>query len=104
MNRNLSRRNLIQAAGATAFAPAITTFTPATMSAAPPPSQWPIIEGPNTPHLALGNGRDEASVRRVKQLGITYVMGLGGVGLGPPGGRGQNQLPWQEGDIRAAIT
>ena len=102
MNRDLSRRNLIQAAGATAFAPAM-AFAPATMSAAPPPSQWPIVEGPNTPHIALGNGRDEASIRRVKQLGVTYVMGLGGVGQ--PGGRGQgqNQLPWQEANIRAAI-
>jgi mannonate dehydratase len=84
------------------------------MSAAPPPSQWPIVEGPNTPHIALGNGRDEASIRRVKQLGVTYVMGLGGVGQ--PAGRGQaqaagrgqggrgNQLPWLEADIRAAIA
>jgi mannonate dehydratase len=114
MKRDLSRRNLFQAAGATAIAPAITALRPATMSAAPPPSQWPIVEGPNTPHIALGNGRDEASIRRVKQLGVTYVMGLGGVGQ-PAGqgqaqaaGRGQggrgNQLPWLEADIRAAIA
>jgi mannonate dehydratase len=110
MNRDLSRRNLIQAAGATAFAPAITAFAPATMSAAPPSSRWPIVEGPNTPHLALGGGGNEAGMRRVKQLGVDYTMGGGGGVQAPPGGRGQGQaggrggqLPWLEANIRAAI-
>ena len=100
MNRDLSRRNLIQAAGATAFAPAA-------ISAAPPPSQWPVIEGPGTPHLALGGGGDEAAMRRVKQLGVNHVLGGGGGVQTPPAGRGQdqprNQLPWLEANIRAAI-
>ena len=86
MIRRLSRRNLMQAAGATAFAPSFE-------AAAAAPAQWPVGEGPNTPHINMGGGRDEAGMRRIKQLGVDYVTG-GGVG-GP--------LPWKEGDIRAAI-
>ncbi len=82
MNRHLSRRNLIQAAGATAFAP---SFEAAASS------QWPVVEGPNTPKICLGGGRDESGMRRVKQLGEDYVIGGGG------------QLPWKEADIRAQI-
>lgn len=106
MSREFSRRNLFQAAGATALAPAL-------MSAQAASSQWPLVEGPNTPHIALGNGRDEAGIRRVKQLGVTHVMGAGGGGpvgggQGQAGGRGQVQgrvqLPWQEADLRASIA
>ena len=76
----------MQAAGATAFAPSFE-------AAAAAPSQWLVVEGPNTPHINMGGGRDEAGMRRIKQLGVDYVTG-GGVG-GP--------LPWKESDIRAAI-
>jgi mannonate dehydratase len=75
----------MQAAGATAFAPSF-----AAAAASP---QWPIVEGPNTPKICLGGGRDEAALRRVKQLGVDYVIGGGGGG----------QLPWKEADIRAQI-
>ena len=83
MNR-LSRRNLMQVAGAATVAPAL---APAAASA-----RWPIVEGPNTPKICLGGGRDEAGMRRTKQLGVEYVIG-GGVG----------QIPWKEADIRAQI-
>jgi mannonate dehydratase len=86
MIRRLSRRNLMQAAGATAFAPSFE-------AAAAASSQWPVVEGPNTPHINMGGGRDEADMRRIKQLGVDYVTG-GGVG---------GTLPWKEADIRAAI-
>ena len=77
----------MQVAGATAFAPPF--------AAAAATSQWPIVEGPNTPKICLGGGRDEAGIRRVKQLGVNYV--LGGA-AGPTA-----SLPWQEASIRAAI-
>jgi mannonate dehydratase len=97
VNRNFSRRNLIQAAGATAFAPA------AAYAAAP--SDWPLTEGPNTPHIALGNGRDDAAIRRVKQLGVSYVMGWGRSSAGGRGqGQAQPQLPWREVDLRGAVA
>jgi mannonate dehydratase len=53
---------------------------------------WPVVEGPNTPKICMGGGKmDEAGMRRVKQLGVDYVLG----GAGP--------IPWKEADIRARI-
>lgn len=88
MNPKISRRGLIKAASATALAPAI-------VSRAAAASQWPVIEGPNTPHICLGTGRDEAALRRVKQLGVDYVVGGGGAGT--------LSFPWKEEEIRARI-
>ena len=81
----LSRRNLLQAAGAAAFLPA------ATPAAAIP---GPRAEGRDTPKICLGagdGGTDEAGLRRVKQLGVDHVL-MGG----PP-------IPWQESDLRARL-
>jgi mannonate dehydratase len=85
---------------------------PALLAAAPADSHWPRLEGSDTPKLALeltesgpvatspgmrpmGNvaagGLDEASMRRVKQLGVTHVL-MGG----PP-------IPWKETDLRARV-
>ncbi len=84
MKSNFSRRRMMQAVGATALAPS------AAMAAAP--KSWPIVEGPDTPKICLGSGaRDEAGMRRVKQLGVDYVL-MGG----PP-------IPWEEADLRARI-
>jgi hypothetical protein len=81
----LSRRNLMQAAGATVFAPAVMSGAAA--------AQWPIVEGPETPKICMGaGGTDEAAIRRVKQLGVNHVVG-GEVG----------PIPWREADIRARI-
>ncbi len=88
MKARLSRRNLIQAAGAAAAAPALARA----MS-----RPWPIVEGPDTPKLCLGlwDGGDpnqpEASMRRIKQLGVDYVLS------------GGPRIPWQEEELRARI-
>jgi mannonate dehydratase len=94
---------MMKAAGAAALSPAVSV----SWAAAKP---WPIVEGPDTPKLCLGSGdggtplpggpfaetvKDEIppSYRRIKQIGVDYILG-GGIG-GP--------LPWKEADIRAAI-
>ena len=90
MNSDLSRRRMMQALGAAAFG---SSLLPA--EAAP----WPPLEGPDTPKicLELSAGRlsagtqDEVGMRRVKQLGVDYVL------TGGPG------IPWQEADIRTRI-
>jgi len=104
MRLKISRRGMMQAAGAAALSPSIS------MSWAAAAKQWPIVEGPGTPKLCLGSGdggtplpggpfadtaKDEIppSYRRIKQIGVDYIIG-GGIG-GP--------LPWQEANIRAAI-
>jgi hypothetical protein len=74
---------MLQAAGAAALP------LPASVAAAR--REWPIVEGPDTPKLCLPGGRDEASLRKVKQLGVDYTMGYAG------------RIPWQEADIRAQI-
>ncbi|MCX6627963.1 MAG: mannonate dehydratase [Candidatus Solibacter sp.] len=48
MNNRLTRRNLMQVAGVTAFAPPL--------AAAAATSEGPIFEGPNTPKICLGGG------------------------------------------------
>ncbi len=55
--------------------------------------QWPIREGADTPKLCLGVSpkADEGTMRRIKQLGIDYVL-MGG----PP-------IPWTEANLRAII-
>ncbi|MBI4873501.1 MAG: mannonate dehydratase [Acidobacteria bacterium] len=75
---------MMQAAGVTALAPAV-----ASAAAARP--AWPIVEGPHTPKICLGGARDEAAMRRIKQLGVSYVLGGGG------------RIPWQEADLRAQL-
>ena len=92
MTSNRSRRRMIQDADAVAL-------TPSVAAASPADQQWPMIEGPDTPKLclALGDGgqargdREDAAIRRVRQLGVDYVLNGG-----PP-------IPWQEGDLRARI-
>ncbi len=59
----------MQAAGLAPFLPRFRA------AAAPAGPQWPIQEGPDTPKICLPGGRDEASMRRVKQVGVDYVMG-----------------------------
>ncbi len=83
MNR-ISRRSLMQTAGAVTLAPS--------MTAAAPSSTWPILEGPDTPRLCILAGREESYLRRAKQIGVDTIIG-GGVG----------PIPWKEEDIRALI-
>jgi len=49
-------------------------------------------EGPDTPKICLGGARDPVTLRRVKQLGVNYMIGNAGF-----------PIPWQESAIRAEI-
>jgi mannonate dehydratase len=80
-----SRREIIQAGVAVALTPA------AARAAAAPSKSWPITEGPDTPKLCLGVSRDEAALRRTKQIGVDHVL------MGGP------KIPWQEAEIRALM-
>jgi len=92
MALNVSRRRMMQAAGAMAVAPSIATAASAAKA-------WPIVEGPDTPKLCLGTGdggrgpevSEEAAMKRIKQLGVDYVLGGGG------------RIPWQEAELRTRI-
>jgi mannonate dehydratase len=67
-----------------------TTDPSTTESKAQKNVQWPVIEGPETPKLCMTTSfkADEKAMRRVKQLGIDYVL------MGGP------KIPWQEDDLR----
>src|SRR5690242_3373340 len=87
MQKKVSRRGILQAAGGAALVP------PA-MAAAEIPG--PRLEGPNTPKICLEAGagglaagdHSEAGMRRIKQLGVDYVL------------TGGPKIPWQESDLR----
>ena len=89
MSTRVSRRNILQAAGATALAPSA-------MPAAEIPG--PRLEGPNTPKICLeagagglsAGGFDDAGMRRIKQLGVDYVLS------------GGPRIPWKEAEICAS--
>lgn len=89
---HLSRRRMIQAAGAVALAPSV-------VIAQPTLRKWPIIEGPDTPKLCLGfgdggrarEGQPDDGIRRIKQLGVSHILS------------GGPRIPWQEADLRARI-
>jgi len=88
MKPHISRRDVLQAAGAVALAPA-----PVPAAEIPGPRR----EGPNTPKICLemgggglaAGGIDDAGIRRVKQLGVDYVL------------TGGPRMPWKEEDLRA---
>src|SRR5205085_12457288 len=90
MESALSRRNILQVAGGVVLAPA----------AIPAQIPGPRTEGPNTPKICLemgggglsAGGFDDAGIRRVKQLGVEYVL------------TGGPRIPWQEADIRDRIA
>ena len=84
-----TRRELMKAVGASAL------LAP-TMTAAQPKSQaqsWPPSEA-NAPRICLGvpGNLDAAGMRRVKQIGVDYVL-MGG----PP-------IPWTEADLRERMN
>lgn len=84
MSLNLSRRNLLQAAGVLALSPA---------SLMSKPEDWPPAGGSATPRLCLGIGSnaDEGQMRKFKQIGVDHVL-MGG----PP-------IPWEESELRARM-
>ena len=76
----------MRAAGAAALTPSLTPAAPATTA-----RTWPVIESADTPHICLPGGRDEAAMRKVKQLGVDYVIGNMG------------RIPWQEDELKAQM-
>src|SRR5260370_28059663 len=90
MKSKLNRRNVLQAAGGVALSPSL-------LAAAAIPG--PRSEGPNTPKICLEVGAgglsagkiDDAGIRRVKQLGVDYVLSRG------------PQIPSQEDEPRGRI-
>src|SRR5436189_3887467 len=88
MSSRFSRRTLIEAAGVAAFA------VPAVHAAKMPE---PHFEGKDTPKIALGmgdgggggaGGPSEAGLRRIKQIGVDYVLG------------GGPRIPWEESRLK----
>ena len=55
--------------------------------------RWPVLERQDTPKLCMTCSRtaDEKAMRRVKQIGIDYVL------MGGP------RIPWKEDDLRATM-
>ena len=89
MASRISRRTALQSIGAAALAAAAPA--PA-VSAQPPRFARMPQEGPDTPKICLGYvPADEAGMRRVKQIGVDYVL------------TGGPRIPWDEADIRARI-
>src|SRR5215472_16005498 len=90
MKPGFSRREMIKAAGGAALAP---VASPSILSAAQKRS-WPPTEGTDAPKICLGVGPDidEAGIRRVKQIGVDYVL-MGG----PP-------IPWTEEVMRGRMN
>jgi len=87
MSNPLSRRTMMQLAGWGGLA----AFHPAALSAAQ--GQWPPAEGPATPKICIGVGRDTdaATMRQWKQVGVDYVL------LGGP------RIPWEETELRSIM-
>ncbi len=92
MKNNITRRKALQVAGAAAALAGATTE-----AAAENVPMGMKGEGPGTPKICLelnagslaAGAPDEAGMRRIKQLGVNYVIG------GAPRG-----LPWQESQLR----
>jgi mannonate dehydratase len=82
MNTVLSRRRIIQAAGATALSPALSSKGSVS---------GPVAEGPGTPKICLSGRMDEAGMRRLKQIGVDHVL------MGGP------SIPWTEADLRSRM-
>src|SRR5436853_5544664 len=84
-----TRRELLKAAGAAALAPAVLPAVPK----AAQKSTWPPSES-GAPKICLGvrGDADAALMRRVKQIGVDYVL-MGG----PP-------IPWTEADLRERLN
>src|SRR6266516_1937961 len=84
MSSGVSRRRMMQAMGAAALSPV--TLAEARVS-------WPPAESSNRPKICLGiaQNTDEARMRRLKQIGVDYVLMEG------------PRIPWEETGIRGWI-
>ena len=81
MMHGLSRRRLFKAAAASSALP---------LAGAAAPAAWPVA---GTPKICLGApaAMDEAAARRLKQVGVDYVLS------------GGPRMPWTEADLRARM-
>ena len=86
---SVSRRKLLQAFGTAAL---VSSARPALAQTRPTLTRMPA-EGTDTPKICLGFWAtvDEANMRRVKQIGVDYVL------------TGGPKIPWDEADVRARI-
>jgi mannonate dehydratase len=85
MDRSLSRRRLIHTVGVSALAAA-----PASSATF---DKWPLSESASTPKICLGVASlDPAGLRKVKQLGVDYVLR-----------GGPSVLPWRESELRSLM-
>ena len=84
MSSGVSRRRMMQAMGAAALSPV--TLAEARVS-------WPPAESSNRPKICLGiaQNTDETRMRRLKQIGVDYVLMEG------------PRIPWEETGIRGWI-
>jgi mannonate dehydratase len=71
-------------------ATSVAALSPVALAA---PTSWPPAEGPNTPRICLGvpADADEATMRKLKQIGVDYVL------MGGP------RIPWEEADLRTRM-
>ena len=94
MKSALSRRTVLKVVGSAAMS---CTVIPAALPRALVPEEEPEgwrPEGPTTPKICLDistNHMDDATLRRVKQIGVNYIASVG-----PP-------IPWEENRIRAIM-
>jgi len=60
---------------------------------APKDVKWPVLEGPNTPKLCVGAGRNmtDQGMKEIKQMGIDYVL------MGGP------RIPWTVEELRSIM-
>jgi mannonate dehydratase len=91
MNSAFSRRRLLQAISATTILSS-TSSRSSSMPSTAKPFDMPS-EDKDTPKICLGGGQntDEAGMRRLKQIGVDYVL------------TGGPRIPWEEADIRSRI-
>lgn len=84
MSYRVSRRAMVRGAGAAALSP---------VAAAAAPVSWPPPEGAHSPRICLGvsPNLDEAGMRRLKQIGVDYVL------------TGGPKIPWDEAELRARM-
>ena len=85
----MDRRRLLQTLGA-----ALVLAPRAARAAQGHPASWRMpVEEPGTPKICLGFYMpvEDASIRRVKQIGVDYVL------MGGP------RIPWDESEIRSRL-
>jgi mannonate dehydratase len=89
MRSGSSRRDVLKAVGASGLAASL----PVHLAEGEPAFARMPAEGKDTPKICLGFGgtADEASMRRLKQIGVDHVL------------TGGPKIPWNEADLRSRI-